>query len=274
MGLRLGGDSGGLGRRKKDEREGRGSWQSSDASLAAARRRGCLPARSDGNALLAAPRQPAKGGGGRLQLLWDSLASTATLFERLFVARPRKSFAAQQLAAVDSLLYWNRLYLGTWQEPSQRDSPSPAGSSPSALPQVWLLSNPVPAACTSPHLPEAEHPELLLNSVGAGAAQQRKVPALHLQHRELCSPRVGPDVITTAATPGSLFICSLVPEAPAAGAAPVEQLSHSEAPGQRLAALPKPPFPSSWKEGAARLCAETAEVGEFVSHSSDTPWRW
>lgn len=40
----------------------------------------CLPARSDGNALLAAPRQPAKGGGGRLQPLWDSLPSTATLF--------------------------------------------------------------------------------------------------------------------------------------------------------------------------------------------------
>lgn len=83
------------------------------------------------------------------------------------------------------------------------------------------------AVCTTPHLREAEHPELLLNSEGAGAAQQRKVPALHLQHREMCSPRVGPDVITTAATPGSLFICSLVPEAPAAGAAPVEQLSHS-----------------------------------------------
>lgn len=88
------------------------------------------------------------------------------------------------------------------------------------------LSNPTPAACTTPHLREAEHTELLLNSVGAGAAQQRKVPAVHLQHREMCSPRVGPDVITTAATPGSLFICSLVPEAPAAGAALVEQLSH------------------------------------------------
>lgn len=103
----------------------------------------------------------------------------------------------------------------------------PGRRSPSALPQVWLLSAPMPAACTTPHLREAEHPELLLNSVGAGAAQQRKVPALHLQHREMRSPRVGPDVITTAATPGSLFICSLVPEAPAAGAAPVEQLSHS-----------------------------------------------
>lgn len=167
-----------------------------------------------------------------------------------------------------------RLYLGIWQEPSQRGSPSPAGSSPSALLQVWLLSNPTPAARTSPHLREAEHPELSLNSVGAEAAQQPKVPALHLQHREMCCARAGPDVVTTAATPGSSFICSFVPEAPAAGAAPVEQLSHSEAPGQRLAALPKAPFPSSWKEAAARLCAETAGVGAFVSHSSDTPWRW
>ena len=140
---------------------------------------------------------------------------------------PRKSFAAQQLAPVDSLLHWNRLYLQTWQEPSQRDSPSPAGSSPSALPRVQLLSNPTLAACTSLLLQEAEHPELLLNSVGAEAAQQRKVPTLHLQHQEMCSPRVGPDVITTAATPSSLFICSLVLEAPAAGAASVEQLSRS-----------------------------------------------
>lgn len=139
----------------------------------------------------------------------------------------RKSFAAQQLAPVDSVLHWNGLYVRAWHEPSQRDSPSPAGSSPSALPQVWLLSNPMPAACTTPHLREPELPELLLNSVGAEAAQQREVPALHLQHREMRSPRVAPDVVTTAAIPGSLFICSLVPEAPAAGAAPLEQLSHS-----------------------------------------------
>lgn len=52
-------------------------------------------------------------------------------------------------------------------------------------------------------LREAEHPELLLNSVGAEAAQQREVPTLHLQHQEMRSPRVGPDVIIIAATPGS-----------------------------------------------------------------------
>lgn len=102
----------------------------------------------------------------------------------LATPHPRKSFAAQLLAPVDSLLHSNRLYLRTWQEPSQRDSRSPAGSGPSALPQVWLLSNPMPAACTTPHLREAEDPELLLNSVGAEAAQQRKVAALHLQQRE------------------------------------------------------------------------------------------
>lgn len=60
----------------------------------------------------------------------------------LATPHPRKSFAAQRLVPVDSLLHWNRLYLGTWQEPSQRDSPSPAGSSPSALSQVWLLIKP------------------------------------------------------------------------------------------------------------------------------------
>lgn len=48
----------------------------------------------------------------------------------LATPHPRKSFAAQQLAPVDSLLHWNRLYLGAWQEPSQRDSPSPAGAVP------------------------------------------------------------------------------------------------------------------------------------------------
>jgi len=140
---------------------------------------------------------------------------------------PRKSFAAHQLAPVGSFLHWNRLYLQTWQEPSQRDSPSPADSSPSALPGAQLLPDPTPAACTTVLLREAEHPELLLNSAGAEAAQWRKVPTLHLQHQEMCSPRVGPDVITTTASPGSLLICSPVPEAPAAGMASVEQLSGS-----------------------------------------------
>lgn len=125
------------------------------------------------------------------------------------------------------LLHWNRLDVQIWQEPPKRDSPSLAGSGSSTLPRAQLLSNPALAACKTPLLQEAEHPELLLNSVGAEAAQQQKVPALHLQHWEMCSPQVGPDVIITAATLGSLFICSLVPEAPAAGIVSVEQLSGS-----------------------------------------------
>lgn len=189
------------------------------------------PAWSDGGASLAAPCQQREAGGGSSSpgTLWllQILFSKGYLWLFSHPLHPRKSFAAQQLAPVDSLLHGNRLYLQTWQEPSQRDSPSPAGSTPSALPRAQLLSNPTPAACTTPLLQEAEHPELLLNSAGAEAAQQQTVPTLHLQHWEMCSPRVGPDVITTTATPGSLFICSLVPEAPAAGMVSVEQLSCS-----------------------------------------------
>lgn len=93
------------------------------------------------------------------------------------------------------------------------------------------------------HDPSAVCPDLLLNSVGAEAAQHPKVPTLHLQHGEMRSRRVGPDVIST---PSSWLVCSLVPEAPAAcdrvgGTALVLSFM---APGQSLAASPKLFFPS------------------------------
>lgn len=89
------------------------------------------------------------------------------------------------------------------------------------------------------------------------------------------SARVAPDVITTAATPGTLFGCSLVPEVPAAGAASVEQLSGSSPwlLGKGWQLCRESPFPSGWKEAAARLCTGAAQVGAFVPHSPDSPWR-
>lgn len=163
------------------------------------------------------------------------LKATLGLFSRSLTPTPG---IALQLVPEVFLSPWNSLHTASicklGRSHPRRTHPAQQAAVP-ALPQ---------AQPQHPHDPTAARPDLLLNLVGAEAAQHRKVPTLHLQHGEMRSRRVGPDVIST---PSSWLVCSLVPEAPAAGSCVggTALVLSPMAPGQSLAASPKLFFPGS-----------------------------
>lgn len=229
----------------RDEREGRGSWQSSDASLAVRDEDAGSTGsdiRSDAGASLAPPTSRQ-----RLHLPWDSLAFTAILsfigylwlFSHPF--HPRESFAAQQLAPVGSLLHWNRLYLQIWQEPPQGTRPArqQSQSAPSGTahikPNAGRLHDPAP--------PGAPQTLAELRGSRGGSALKSPNPALTARGDALCSGgsrcyhhRCHPRHLVRLLPCAGGSRCRLGIGGTALGL-------FSTAPGQRLAALPKTPFP-------------------------------